>query len=60
MNPVIAGLVRHLLTFGGGFLVAKGYLDNTLLEEGVAAVITIVGIVWSVVHKKKVEKEING
>lgn len=41
------GLVRHLLTFGGGYLVAKGWLDEGQMAEVIGGVITIVGAVWS-------------
>jgi energy-converting hydrogenase Eha subunit C len=47
----VLGLIRHLLTFGGGFLVAKGYLDEASAGELVGAVTTIVGIVWSGLSK---------
>ena len=40
---MILGLVRHLLTFGGGHLVAKGLVDESTMLEIVAAVITVIG-----------------
>lgn len=43
----VSGIVRHALTFGGGFLVAKGYFDEQTLNELVAAAMTIIGVVWS-------------
>jgi hypothetical protein len=49
----LAGIVRHVLTFGGGFLVAKGFLDNETLNQAVAALVTLLGIGWSVWAKKK-------
>jgi hypothetical protein len=49
----ILGVVRHVLTFGGGFLVAKGWLDADTLTQGVAALATLIGLVWSVIAKKK-------
>lgn len=45
------GLIRHLLTFGGGFLVAKGYFDEATLNELVGALTTVIGIAWSAVAK---------
>lgn len=47
----ILGLVRHALTFGGGYLVAKGYLDDASVNELVGAITAIVGIVWSGISK---------
>lgn len=47
----VLGLIRHALTFGGGFLVAKGYLDEASVGELVGAVTTVIGIVWSGLSK---------
>lgn len=55
-NPVkdrVMGVVRHILTFAGGYAVAKGYLDEANIEAVVGAVVTVVGTVWSVMAKKK-------
>ena len=48
----VLGVVRHILTFGGGFLVAKGWLDADTLTQAVAAIASLVGVVWSVIAKK--------
>lgn len=50
---VILGLVRHILTFGGGLLTSSGYLEQSQTESAVGAVVTIIGLVWSVVEKKR-------
>jgi len=47
MNAKILGLVRHVLTFGGGFLVAKGIIPEGMVDEVIGAVMTLIGIVWS-------------
>lgn len=47
----ILGLIRHILTFGGGYLVAKGQLDDASMQEAVAAITALVGIVWSALAK---------
>lgn len=52
-NDILNGLVRHLLTTTGGALVAKGLITAPTLDTGVGAVITIVGILWSIYNKKK-------
>jgi hypothetical protein len=49
----ILGVVRHVLTFGGGFLVAKGWLDADTLTQGVAALATLIGLGWSIFAKRK-------
>lgn len=50
---VIAGIVRHLLTAGGGVLVSKGLIEAGQLDIVVGAVIAIGGVAWSIVAKKK-------
>lgn len=48
----ILSIVRHILTFGGGFVVAKGWIDSVTLQSAIGAVITIVGVVWGIADKK--------
>jgi hypothetical protein len=45
------GLVRHLLTFGGGFLVAQGVATQDEITTGVSAAAALFGVVWSVIMK---------
>ncbi len=47
------GMVRHLLTFAGGYLVASGTLDENTLEQVVAAAMTLIGAAWSVSAPEK-------
>ncbi|MBS4051918.1 MAG: hypothetical protein KGZ69_12025 [Methylomonas sp.] len=49
----IQGVVRHVLTFGGGFLVTSGTIGASELETGVGAIVSLIGIIWSVVAKRK-------
>ena len=51
----ILGIVRHTLTFAGGFLVTSGYITESMLDAGIGAIATLVGIVWSVIDKNKTE-----
>lgn len=48
----VLGVVRHVFTFLGGFLVMRGAVDETLFLEASGAVITLVGAVWSILQKK--------
>lgn len=48
MKKVIGGVVRHVLTFGGGYAVAKGWLDEASLELIIGAVMAVIGMIWSV------------
>lgn len=49
----ILGVVRHILTFVGGILIAKGLLAEALTEEIIGGVMTLAGTVWSIFSKKK-------
>ena len=49
----IFGVVRHILTFAGGFLVVKGYFDEAMLNELIGGAIALAGTVWSIIDKKK-------
>lgn len=53
MQPVITGIVRHLLTALGGGLVGDGLLDQDQLNGGIGAVVLLVTIGWSVYTNKK-------
>lgn len=45
------GVIRHVLTFVGGILLAKGLVDESLMTDLVASIMVIIGGVWSVVAK---------
>jgi hypothetical protein len=51
MQSAVIALLRHLLTFIGGTLVAKGLLDATALTEIIGAIITLVSTGWMLVSK---------
>lgn len=46
------GIIRHTLTFVGGLLVLRGFIDEAVVNEIVGGVITLVGTIWSVVAKQ--------
>ena len=48
----VGGLVRHLLTFAGGWLVTKGYVDEATMQTVVGAAVTLIGAAWSFMVKK--------
>ena len=47
----ISSILRHVLTFGGGFIVAKGWVSETVMLQIVGAVITVGGAVWGFFNK---------
>lgn len=52
-KEVWLGFARHILTFAGGLLVARGTVDAATAETVVGAVITLGGAAWSMADKKK-------
>jgi hypothetical protein len=48
----VMGVVRHILTAGGGYFVGQGLLTGDMMVEIVAGVVTLVGVVWSVWNKR--------
>jgi len=51
-QAVWMGFVRHILTLGGGVLIAKGYADESMVNEMIGALVTVIGFGWSFLHKK--------
>ncbi len=51
-QAVWMGFVRHILTLGGGVLIAKGYADESMVNELVGALVTVIGFGWSYLHKQ--------
>jgi len=49
----ILGIIRHVLTFGGGMAVSSGMLDAETLQTVVGASITLIGALWSVMAPEK-------
>lgn len=48
----VLGLIRHVLTFAGGILIAKGLLSDAISAELIGGAMTVIGSVWSVISKK--------
>ncbi len=57
MQSAVIALIRHLLTFIGGTLVAKGILDSAALTELIGALISILSVTWMAVSKYKAPAE---
>jgi hypothetical protein len=60
MNPKIAGIIRHTLTFAAGILVATGKATpdqvnqiGGLVQEGAGAVLALGGALWSIFAPEK-------
>lgn len=48
----VMGIIRHVFTFVGGILLAKGVASEAAISEVSGAAITLIGAIWSVVSKK--------
>jgi len=60
MKNTILSLIRHGLTFGGGFLAAKGLLSDATLSALIPAVVTAVGAIWGAVDEYRAERAAAG
>ena len=57
MNDKLKSTIRHVLTFAGGFVIAKGWITPEVSDELIGGLITVVGAVWSIVKSHKSDKE---
>jgi len=49
----IAGLIRMLLGIGGGYVVGAGVMEQAEADAAIAALMVVIGSVWSVMSKPK-------
>jgi hypothetical protein len=49
----LLGIVRHTITFVGGILITKGYIDDSILTEIVGGATALSGAIWSIIAKNK-------
>jgi hypothetical protein len=48
----ILGIIRHFLTFGGGFMTQNGLASGEEVTTGVSAAVTLIGVIWSILSKR--------
>lgn len=53
MTPVIASLVRHVLTGVAGWLALEYQLDKDMLDALAGGIVAAVAIGWSIMEKRK-------
>lgn len=51
MKEQALALVRHALTFAGGLVVGKGYVDEATATAVVGALMTLISVAWSALDK---------
>lgn len=47
----ISSILRHILTFGGGFIVARGWINAETLASIIGAILTVGGAIWAYYNK---------
>ena len=52
----VLGISRHALTYFGGWLASKGYLSQEEAFQLVGGLVTVIGVVWSIYDKVKVNQ----
>jgi len=58
MNPVVLGIARHVLTLVAGALASRGVIASSESEVVVGTGLGIVGIIWSIIDKKRQAKKL--
>lgn len=53
MNKILVGIVRHIVTAIGGGFVVEGSLSSNDLDLAIGAIMTLIGVVSSVLSKRK-------
>ena len=48
----ILGLVRHVLTFAAGFLVANNFIGDAEAQQAIGALMALTSVVWSTIEKR--------
>ncbi len=51
MNDQLQTILRAVLKIGGGYLVASGMTDNNSVEIITAGLLTLIGVVWGILHR---------
>jgi hypothetical protein len=51
MKDTILSIIRHGLTFAGGYLAAKGFITSDTANGLVTALIPAVGVIWGAIDE---------
>lgn len=51
-QPILMGILRHVLTIAAGFIAARGWLDADTAQGAVGLLIGLVGLIWSAQDKQ--------
>lgn len=53
IEKIIPGIIRHILTVVGGSFVTEGWLTDNELNSLIGAILTLIGVGWSIWQKSK-------
>lgn len=59
-KDTILAITRHAATFGGGALTSQGLATNEDITSGVGALVTLIGVIWSILEKRARKKALAG
>ena len=51
MNDTLQTLIRSILKFGGGYLIAKGWADDNAVQVIVSGFTALGAVIWGVLHR---------
>jgi F0F1-type ATP synthase assembly protein I len=57
-QTILMGVIRHVLTGAGGYLVANGYATTSQWQQIAGGIIALGAIVWSLLQKKTANTEL--
>lgn len=52
-KEIVFALTRHFLTLLGGVMAAKYGVDGSTIDAASSAVLTLVGVAWSIYDKRR-------
>lgn len=53
IKETVLSLLRHALTFVGGYYVGKGIISNDILQDLIVTVPAAIGAIWGAVDEYK-------
>lgn len=57
LKNTLLGVVRHVVTYGAGFLSANGWITGEQEQGLIGSVLFLASLVWSSLSKKRAEEE---
>lgn len=51
VSAMIHSVLRHILTFGAGYLVSRGYLDEATSQQAIGYLVGLGGVLWGIYEK---------